>query len=53
MLLSPPDPYGIAKYAVEMDIKQAADQFGLRYTIIRPHNVFAGYIKISGTDTEM
>tara|TARA_Y100000356_G_scaffold26530_1_gene18730 strand:- start:41 stop:1030 length:990 start_codon:yes stop_codon:yes gene_type:complete len=46
MLLSPPDPYGIAKYAIEMDIKQAADQFGLRYTIIRPHNVFGIYQNI-------
>ncbi len=35
----PADPYGIAKYAVEMDIAQAHDQFGLKYTIIRPHNV--------------
>ncbi|MEI6400317.1 MAG: DUF5672 family protein [bacterium] len=39
MLPKPADPYGIAKYAIEMDIKQAHDQFGLRYTIIRPHNV--------------
>ena len=29
-----------------MDIKQAADQFGLRYTIIRPHNVFGIYQNI-------
>lgn len=36
---SPVDPYGIAKYAVEMDLKQAFDQFGLKYNIIRPHNV--------------
>ncbi len=35
----PVDPYGIAKYAVEMDIKQAHEQFGLNYTIVRPHNV--------------
>ncbi|MBQ5945850.1 NAD(P)-dependent oxidoreductase [bacterium] len=33
------DPYGIAKYTVEQDIKQAHEQFGLRYTIIRPHNI--------------
>jgi UDP-glucose 4-epimerase len=37
--LKPVDPYGIAKYAVEMDLKQAYDQFKLPYTIIRPHNV--------------
>lgn len=36
---NPADPYGIAKYSVEMDLKQAYEQFGLRYTIIRPHNV--------------
>lgn len=35
----PIDPYGIAKYAIEQDIKVAAEQHGLRYTIIRPHNV--------------
>jgi len=35
----PTDPYGIAKYAIEMDLKNASEQFGLRYTIIRPHNV--------------
>ena len=36
---SPADPYGIAKYAVEMDLKQACEQFGLKYSIVRPHNV--------------
>lgn len=35
----PEDPYGISKYAVEMDLKQAYDQFGLNYAIVRPHNV--------------
>ena len=35
----PQDPYGIAKYAVEMDLAQAYSQFGLRYSIVRPHNV--------------
>lgn len=42
----PIDPYGIAKYAVEMDIKQAGEQFGLRYNIIRPHNVLGIYQNI-------
>ena len=42
----PVDPYGIAKYAVEMDIKQANKQFGLRYNIIRPHNVLGVYQNI-------
>lgn len=37
---SPEDPYGIAKYAVEMDLKAAHEQFGLNYVIFRPHNVY-------------
>ena len=36
---SPDDPYGISKYAVEMDLGQAYKQFGLDYAIVRPHNV--------------
>lgn len=35
----PEDPYGIAKFTVEMDLKNAKNQFNLNYTIIRPHNV--------------
>src|SRR3990167_2631006 len=35
----PVDPYGIAKYTVEMDLKLAHEQFGLNYSIVRPHNV--------------
>ena len=45
-LPSPADPYGIAKYATELDIKQANDQFGLQYNIIRPHNVIGIYQNI-------
>jgi UDP-glucose 4-epimerase len=37
---SPEDPYGIAKYSVEMDLKAAHEMFGLDYTIFRPHNVY-------------
>jgi len=37
---APIDPYGIAKFACEMDIKAAGDQHGLDWTIIRPHNVY-------------
>jgi len=44
--LSPIDPYGIAKYTVEQDIKQAHNQFGLDYTIIRPHNIIGIYQNI-------
>ena len=36
----PMDPYGIAKYACEMDIKVAGEQHGLDWCIIRPHNVY-------------
>lgn len=36
----PEDPYGIAKYAVELDIQAAQKMFGLNYTIFRPHNVY-------------
>lgn len=46
MLPLPVDPYGIAKYAVEMDLSAAFTQFGLRYTIIRPHNVVGRYQNI-------
>ena len=37
---APIDPYGVAKYACEMDIKIANEQHGLDYCIIRPHNVY-------------
>ncbi len=43
---SPVDPYGIAKYAVELDLKAAYNLFGLKYTIIRPHNVVGIYQNI-------
>lgn len=36
----PEDPYGIAKYAVEMDLRAAHELFGLNYVIFRPHNVY-------------
>jgi UDP-glucose 4-epimerase len=39
-LPAPVDPYGIAKYACEMDIKVAGEQHGLDWCIIRPHNVY-------------
>jgi UDP-glucose 4-epimerase len=40
MMPSPMDPYAIAKYAVEQDLKVAKDQHGLKYVIIRPHNFY-------------
>jgi UDP-glucose 4-epimerase len=36
----PEDPYGIAKYAVEMDLYNAHEMFGLNFVIFRPHNVY-------------
>jgi UDP-glucose 4-epimerase len=36
----PEDPYGIAKYAVELDLAAAQRLFGLEYTVFRPHNVY-------------
>jgi UDP-glucose 4-epimerase len=40
MTLSPVDPYGVAKYACEMDIQIAGKQHGLDWCILRPHNVY-------------
>jgi len=37
---APIDPYGVAKYACEMDIQIAGEQHGLDWCIIRPHNVY-------------
>ena len=42
----PIDPYGVAKYAVECDLRLAHEQFGLRYNIVRPHNVLGVYQNI-------
>lgn len=36
----PEDPYGVSKYAVELDLKAAHEMFGLNYIIFRPHNVY-------------
>ncbi|MFH1409362.1 MAG: NAD-dependent epimerase/dehydratase family protein [Nanoarchaeota archaeon] len=36
----PEDSYGIAKYAVELDLKESFQMFGLPYIIFRPHNVY-------------
>ncbi len=42
----PEDPYGIAKLAVEMDLKAAHEIFGLPFTVFRPHNVYGEYQNI-------
>lgn len=36
----PEDSYGIAKYAVELELKCSHKMFGLNYIIFRPHNVY-------------
>jgi UDP-glucose 4-epimerase len=36
----PEDPYGVAKLAVEQDLRACREQFGLPYVIFRPHNVY-------------
>ena len=36
----PEDPYGISKYACELDLRAAHDLFGLNSIVFRPHNVF-------------
>jgi UDP-glucose 4-epimerase len=36
----PVDSYGIAKLAVEQELKISQDLFGLNYIIFRPHNVY-------------
>jgi UDP-glucose 4-epimerase len=36
----PEDPYGIAKLAVEQDLRSCREMFGLRSMIFRPHNVY-------------
>ena len=37
---APEDPYGVAKLAVEQDLRACHAQFGLPYVIFRPHNVY-------------
>jgi len=40
MTPAPEDCYGIAKYAVELDLQAARKMFNLNYIIFRPHNVY-------------
>ncbi|MDN5200241.1 NAD-dependent epimerase/dehydratase family protein [Fulvivirgaceae bacterium BMA10] len=42
----PGDPYGISKYAIELDLKAAYEMFGLNYVIFRPHNVYGEFQNI-------
>src|SRR5207244_4095730 len=36
----PEDSYGIAKAAVELELKASHELFGLDYVVFRPHNVY-------------
>jgi UDP-glucose 4-epimerase len=40
MVPVPEDSYGIAKLAVEQELKVSHEMFGLDYVIFRPHNVY-------------
>jgi UDP-glucose 4-epimerase len=40
MTPQPEDPYGVSKYAVELDLAAAFHMFGLPYIVFRPHNVY-------------
>lgn len=46
MIPVPEDPYGIAKLAVEMDLKVTHEMFGLNYVVFRPHNVYGEFQNI-------
>lgn len=43
---TPEDPYGVAKYAVELDLQAAHEMFGIDYTVFRPHNVYGEHQNI-------
>ncbi len=47
LIPQPEDPYGVSKYAVELDLKVAHEMFGLDYVIFRPHNVYGEYQNIA------
>jgi len=40
LIPQPEDPYGVAKLAVEQDLKTTHEMQGLNYCIFRPHNVY-------------
>jgi len=42
----PEDPYGISKYAVELDLRAAHEMFGLNAVVFRPHNVYGEHQNI-------
>ena len=42
----PMDPYGISKYAIELDLRSAHELFGLDFIVFRPHNVYGEHQNI-------
>jgi UDP-glucose 4-epimerase len=40
MTPQPEDPYGISKYAAELDLRAAQEMFGLPFIVFRAHNVY-------------
>ncbi|HVS80585.1 MAG TPA: NAD-dependent epimerase/dehydratase family protein [Pyrinomonadaceae bacterium] len=40
MMPQPEDPYGIAKFAVEQELRASRHMFGLNHVIFRPHSVY-------------
>lgn len=40
MIPVPKDSYGIAKFAVEQELRVSHEMFGLDYVVFRPHNVY-------------
>jgi UDP-glucose 4-epimerase len=46
MIPTPEDSYGIAKLAVEMELRASQHMFGLDYIVFRPHNVYGEYQNI-------
>jgi len=47
MVPQPEDPYGISKYAVELDLRCAHEMFGLPFIVFRPHNVYGEFQNIA------
>lgn len=46
MTPNPEDPYGVSKYAVELDLRAAHHMYGLNHVIFRPHNVYGEHQNI-------
>ena len=40
MVPQPEDPYGVSKFAMELDLKAAHEMFGINFVVFRPHNVY-------------